>query len=240
MLDLLDKTKQVVENFCNNLESFTSLDVSNIVKKEGFEFLRHRDIAQAVRNLYINGHMDNFGYCRSLVDVTLKNGDIVHAYLYHHQTVSSDLYDKRNQDALPPVSPTKIATNNTTTDTICVPTSGFAKATISVPDCWSTDPVVSDNVLSITISGKRKPDGRIEVPQMFIKALGWMVGDIIKVDKGNNGNLVLSIGSGSDEIIVDKFGRLRITKSILDQANITGSFTITLENGNLSVASIVS
>jgi len=103
-MDLKTKVLDVISDLCDDVVSFTSLDVSNRVKQEGFADTRHRQIAPVVRQAYMDGELDFFGYSRTLISVTLNNGQTTNAFLYHHQSVDPDSYDKLNQIAIIPVA----------------------------------------------------------------------------------------------------------------------------------------
>lgn len=97
--ELTLKVNEVIEDLCNSYKSFTSLDVSNKVKQQGFATTRHRSIACIVRSLYAEGLMNN--YNRSLIDVQVS-GNTRQAYLYHHKSVPAEVYDKRLQVVIHP------------------------------------------------------------------------------------------------------------------------------------------
>ncbi len=80
----------VVENEVLQLmqakNSFTALDVSNALKTAKYP-VRHREVAEVVRDIYNSGAMAYYDYGRQLMDVTTDGGTkTAQAYLYHHQT----------------------------------------------------------------------------------------------------------------------------------------------------------
>lgn len=93
------KVNEVIEDLCTSYKSFTSLDVSNKVKQQGFATVRHRSIACIVRSIYVEGLMS--GYNRSLIDVYVGD-NTRQAYLYHHESVSAETYDNRSQVVIHP------------------------------------------------------------------------------------------------------------------------------------------
>lgn len=99
------EVRSVVEGFVKNGEMFTALDVSNKVKL-ALPFARHSEVRDIVRDLFTN-ELQNDGWARSPIQVTLPNGTQQTALLYHLLSDSWDLdtkYDtqKRQQAALRP------------------------------------------------------------------------------------------------------------------------------------------
>lgn len=97
-----DKIREIINNFCDDLSSFTSLDVSNAVKQGGFPDSRHRDVAPVVRQIFADGELDDFDYTRTLIDVELLSGLKTKTNLYHHVSISTDSYLDRKQVAITP------------------------------------------------------------------------------------------------------------------------------------------
>jgi len=170
-MELKDKVTEVVEDFCDKLQSFTSLDVSNKVKQQGFASTRHRDIAHVVRILYVEGLMEDFGFERSMIDVTVSSGNTRQAYLYHHQSVSASAYDRRSQVAIPPAQSDQDAKNDDSQDTqsdsqsatpMVIPSSARTAGTVQV--------VNSSNDRQVR---RQKGDCRLEIPATWVRHLGW-------------------------------------------------------------------
>lgn len=93
---LYDATLHAVRNMVAKNELFTALDVTNKVK-ETIPMSRHRDIREAVRNLFAT-EIEPAGYTRTNIPVTLPNGDKTNALLYHPLTDSWDLDAKYGMD----------------------------------------------------------------------------------------------------------------------------------------------
>lgn len=105
MATLEDNVRKIVEDFVSTGVLFTALDVSNEVKKV-MPFARHREIRDIVRGLYSD--MQSSGYSRTPIQVTLTDGTLQDALLYHSLSDSWDLdtkYDtqRRTQNAAAPV-----------------------------------------------------------------------------------------------------------------------------------------
>ena len=87
-------------------ESFTALDISNTLKAARLP-IRHREVAEVVREIYASGAMDSFDYDRALIPVWTEGGTkAAEAYLYHHQDADPLDYTARSQEALAPVAST--------------------------------------------------------------------------------------------------------------------------------------
>jgi len=212
-MNLDDKVRNVIEAFCNDLQSFTSLDVSNQVKQDGFATSRHRDVAKIVRYLYVDGVMHQNGFTRSLIQVQISSGTMRDAYLYHHQTVSSDDYDKRTQIALPPA-------NTQDQDFVAVPPT---PPVVTVP-------AAAPPIVTITPSNSNrqtrynKADGRLEVPVEWVRSLDWKDGQSIYVVKDQDIMIIKTFDNleDGDNILTTTHiscGRLRIPKTAFVLAN---------------------
>lgn len=100
MSNLENLVKSTVLDFVATSTLFTALDVSNKVK-EHISYARHREVRDLVRSLFAS-HLEPAGYTKTPISVTLKDGSIVDAILYHHLDDSWDLdskydFQKRSQ-----------------------------------------------------------------------------------------------------------------------------------------------
>lgn len=107
MTTLNDEVRSVVKSFIQSGELFTALDVSNKVKL-ALPLARHREVRDEVRALFTT-EIEQAGWARTPITVTLTDGTTAEALLYHPLTDSWDLdnkYDaqKRAQAALSPAS----------------------------------------------------------------------------------------------------------------------------------------
>lgn len=206
------KVNDIVVALMNDVASFTSLDISNLVKREGLS-VRHRDVASTVRDLYDNGFMDSYSYERTTIDVTLANGSSSKAFLYHHCMTSPDTYNRRSQVAIPPstvpaavinANPPSVSQSNTTVTTTA------ATTTIATPA-----PIQTRN---------QKSDCRLEVPASWVRELGWTDGDTLYLC---DNTAIIKVKHPDDVTTTDRIvgtviisgGRLRIPKSAFDKAN---------------------
>ena len=192
-MDLEDKVQSVIGDFCSEDKSFTSLDVSNKVKQEGFASTRHRQIAEIVRRQYDLGAMADYDYERSLVDVELLNGLATKAYLYHHNSVSPDDYIERKQVAIIPTQASDVEEE--------------------------ADEEVDEEEEMREMLRTGKSDGRVEVPAWWVQELGWAPGETVYVvNEGNNLALCLEneVSNNNNVLTTTKITpdrRLRIPKT---------------------------
>lgn len=96
--DLRKKVSEIVDGFCNDCKSFTSLDASNGVKINGLN-VKHSDVSSIVRNLYMIGSLSIYSYERTLIDVVVNNNS-TKSYLYHRYNVDPKDYKNIEQTAI--------------------------------------------------------------------------------------------------------------------------------------------
>lgn len=163
-------------------DTFTALDVSNALKIARYP-VRHRDVAEVVRDIYNSGAMAYYDYDRQLMDVTTDGGTkTAQAYLYHHQSARVGDYAALNQDALPPVP---------------------ADQARDMSDCVASDPlglltrsakVGATNRQKSSAASQRssagRQDGALAISCRIIAQLGWADGDALMV-RAEQGKLVV-------------------------------------------------
>lgn len=81
-MNLEEMVKKVVDNYINNRFAFTTADVSNYVKEEGYNFT-HFQVAQEVKRLYFNKYLNNNGYVRNKINVKIGDNNL-RTWLYNH------------------------------------------------------------------------------------------------------------------------------------------------------------
>jgi hypothetical protein len=106
-MNLQDTVLAVVEDFINREVLFTALDVSNEVKTV-MPHARHREVRDVVRSIFTT-NIENQGWARTPITVTLGDGTTAEALLYHPLTASWDLDNKytaqqRAQNSLRPMA----------------------------------------------------------------------------------------------------------------------------------------
>ena len=83
-----DAVRSIVKDFMSKDLLFTALDISNEAKK-AIPHLRHREVRDVVRSMF--GEMQNNGWARTNIDVTLEDGTKQTALLYFPLSASWDL-----------------------------------------------------------------------------------------------------------------------------------------------------
>lgn len=245
-MNLQQQVNKVVDALCEDLVSFTSIDVSNRVKQDGLS-VRHREVAHLVRTAFANGDLDQHGYVRDLIDVTLKNGNTAQAYLYRHSTVSESDYNQRTQVALPPGSQQQAAAAPATTP-LPAPTPPVTAAAPAAP-APSPVPLPSTPTQaafpgSSTVTRVQKGDGRLEIPGIWMTRLGWTEGTVVYAVRNAGGSILLTRnpGLGADvlrKFTVDRWGRIRLTTGALNRVGKNrgtgGQHMLTLQADSIKV-----
>lgn len=247
-MDAKSKTVGIVKEFCRNLESFTSLDVSNRAKADGL-VARHREIAELVRATFANGEMDTFGYKRDLIDVTIPGGNTAQTYLYHHTTVPVDDYKDRSQVALKPTrqpvqaQPAPVPYNGDDDDNDAAGDPLPSLPTPIIPATTANHAGAARVLNTSSVTRTQKGDGRLEVPRVWMVQLGWQIGDTVSAVRDGNGLILKTdIGIG-DQVVrsftVDRWNRIRITTKALSEAGIHfgtgGQHIMTLRTGDIRI-----
>ena len=110
MATLQDTVRTVVQEFMDNDELFTALDVSNKVKAL-LPNVRHREVRDEVRSMF-SSEISPRGWARSPITVTLEDGvNTAEALLYHPLSASWDLDTKYDDQKRAQVSfnPARVA-----------------------------------------------------------------------------------------------------------------------------------
>jgi hypothetical protein len=152
--------KQKVQEFVGRKEMFTSVDVSNSIKKDGI-WVRNAEVRNWLR---ANSRDPNVfdGYSSSTISVCGGNTD---ATLYHPSLGDPDDYQARDQQPLTPDEVKAIQRQK-----VGQP---IPAAAPDIDDVLSTRADSADMVTVI------KSKERIKIPGNMIKALGWSIGDTI-------------------------------------------------------------
>lgn len=243
---------EVIRGFCKNLESFTSLDVSNKAKTNGL-VARHREIAELVRKAFADGDMDTYGYVRNLITVTISGGVTAQTYLYHHTTVPADDYKDRAQVAVRPSQPTPQPTpaplpytgdddddddDRPTLPTPIIPPV-FTAAAPTPPAIGRLTRVLNTSSMTRT----QKGDGRLEVPHVWMIGLGWQIGDTVSAVRDGNSLILKTFVQPGERVVrqftVDRWNRIRITTKVLNEAGLHlgtgGQHIMTLRTGDIKI-----
>ena len=125
--------EEIVNQFVSDAKLFTALDVSNKVKEE-FPFAKHREVREDVRDLY-NTLMVSMGYTRTPIKVTLSDGSVAEALLYHSLIDSWDLDTKYSDQQRTSKQASTVASTpvvSTTTTTVSNPVTAVVAPTAQV------------------------------------------------------------------------------------------------------------
>lgn len=147
MKTLDEVVRETVEDFVQNSMLFTALDVSNKVKSV-LPLARHREVRDLVRSVF-STHIEPAGWAHTPIQVTLADGSIAEAMLYHPLSASWDLdaeYDaqRRNQvSTRPSVASATVSANGTVTVStptqapVAVTTPAVTTAQVAARDAWN-------------------------------------------------------------------------------------------------------
>jgi hypothetical protein len=92
MKTLDDVVRDTVQQFVRDGLLFTGLDVSNKVK-ESISYARHSEVSDLVRLSFVS-EMEPSSYAKTPINVTLRDGSVRTALLYHPLADSWDLDNK--------------------------------------------------------------------------------------------------------------------------------------------------
>lgn len=210
--NLKDKVERIMYDFANSNTSFTSLDVSNKVKQEGFPDVRHREVADIVKALFFQDDiLRNHNYIKSNIDVFLETGKPTIAFLYHNINVPKTDYQTTNLVPIKPISKDAVP------------------AVISTPFFVNTilNDADDDEENYEEVLVRQKSDCRLEIPMSVLKKVNW-TGDTIYatfdpvariiVLKNNDSNIHNFTFLGQIQKSAD--GRVRVYKKIFDKTGL--------------------
>ncbi len=222
---LVDET---VESRIRNGALFTSLDISNDIKRKRFH-VRHGKVAALVRDLHAIGAMQAANYDRVLIEVNTENGEkTTEAFLYlPHGKHPSD-YAGRVQDALPPLNGSAAVD-----PTNYIP---LHPATLRY-NATGNRAKGSRRSLSGPRSKFRR-DGALPVPRALVQQAGWQIGDVLMLDaNGQTLRLAPATGTTVGKLVkVWADFRVRVAKTKMgDGVDVTAA-QITVNNGAVEVA----
>ena len=160
-IPLTNLVEQAVLDQMRAKASFTALDISNTLKSDRYP-VQHREVAQTVREIYESSAMAFYGYERETIPVVTANGTKqVRAFLYHWEETKPRTYQTRAQDALPAVAPDQardLADSIPAGPASILPRPASARQSSRSPRC------------------RKRRDGALAVPKLFVAALGWADG----------------------------------------------------------------
>ncbi len=83
-VNTVEEVRNVVLQRLHRGESFLALDITNMLRTQ-LSPVRHRDVADTIRDMFDAGIIEECGYARELDSLMTKDGLIVHAYRYYQQ-----------------------------------------------------------------------------------------------------------------------------------------------------------
>lgn len=96
-----DRAESIILGHMLDRKSFTSVDIANQLKEEGF-YARNRMVAEWLRSNAIRvAHDYGLLYNQTLIRVSSKADGMTLAYLYHEHNVDADDYLNRDQNPKP-------------------------------------------------------------------------------------------------------------------------------------------
>lgn len=189
-------------------ESFTALDISNALKADRFP-MRHREVAEAVREVYESGAMDCLDYRRQLIPVVTEGGaKTAQAYVYYHASARSGDYATRTQEALPPVPPDRA---RDLSDCVAAGALGALPRPVCPPSVRR-----SRQGSGVSCPPGCRRDGALPVPRRLIEQLGWTEGSALSVE-AESGRLTVRPDAADSGTRVRVWGgqRVRVCKTKL-------------------------
>lgn len=211
--------------------SFTAIDISNALKTAKYP-VRHREVAEVVRDIYNSGAMTHFDYDRQLINVVIENGaKTAQTYLYHPRTVSPSIYQKLDQEALPPV-PTDQARD--LSDCVAADPLGLFKRS---PSSATTHNRRLQTPHSHLRSSQGRRDGALPIPSRIIAQLGWTDGETLTLRFENDNLIIESVLTAHPPLDATKVRvwsgrRVRICKTKLQLGALAADQTTVSVNGS--------
>ena len=201
--------------------SFTALDISNRLKSERYP-VQHREVAEAVREIFQSGAMSFYDYEREMIPVVTDGGaKMTRAFLYHVQEVRPRTYQDRSQSALPPVPADQAGDLSDGTAATPLPI-------LPRPARTPCKPV-----------GRRRArrDGALAVPQRILRQLGWPDGLGLSLSEDAGRIVVAASATGDKPLKVWNGQRLRICRTKLEIGGLKAeSVTVKVEGNALRIA----
>jgi hypothetical protein len=205
MTNLIQRISKILDQFMANDTQFTILDVSNAIKADGEDFVRHSEVKTTVKPILDIIMKHNSVYEIHQIEVKTPYGPAV-ADLYTPYHISPDNYTNVSQVASKPKNV------NVIPSPIAVPANIVAQSSFSS----SIVPDVAKRAIKYKLV-KPRSDGAITVPKVLLDSIGIMGTYNLCVNVVNHPNSI-SIVLGTDKTVKDEF---RISKSMLANSNIS-------------------
>lgn len=192
---------------------FTALDISNALKADRYP-IRHREVAEIVRDIHASGAMEFYDFDRRLIDVVTEGGTKkTQAFLYLHDATREREYTARRQDSLPLVPDDQAR--------------DLSESVLAAPVPVLPRPQQSSHPTNRR-SGRRshcRRDGALTIPRALLLQLGWDDDDTLSLTSGQNG-LTLALSPTAGAVRVWKHQRLRLCRRKLRLGGMTADGVI--------------
>lgn len=216
--------KAKATEFINNQKLFTSVNVTNSIKKDGI-WVKNSDVAYWLRQNFDQLNEDlGDSYCITQISV-LQNSQ--QANLYHPFFADPTNYNDRDIQAITPDEFEKLH-NYSITDAKAQSSNKSQTNSIIQP---ATSTQSSNKPLTLptrTLTGKSQ--GRISVPGAFIKALGLKPGDNVAASGK------IKIPNLSNKIIVQSDYRVSFSRDLLSLGK--GPVRMYIKDGTLGIEKV--
>lgn len=194
-----------VEDFVQQNEAFTSVDIANAIKTDG-TWIRNRVVARWLRHEF---HESNY----EITSIDLDNGQS--ANLYHPSFMDAENYDARGQKAM---TPAEFKQLHPDTD---IDNSDSSQNSSSRSSSVNSSAKSSASIKDVKVTVR---NNRIRLPGRISRALGWLPGSTIDLTKVKSNNSI----KGQRKVHGD--GRISIPKSCLGSSH---TLRASVENGEL-------
>lgn len=216
-IPLTNLVEQAVLDQMQAKASFTALDISNTLKFDRYP-VQHREVAQAVREIYESGAMAFYDYERETIPVVTAGGaKQARAFLCHWEEVHPRTYQTRAQDALPAVAPDQAR--------------DLADSAPAGPTAILPRPArpASSRQNSRSPRCRTRRDGALAVPKLLVAALGWADGTHLTLRQDGSSVVVAAApASAAPALTVWRGQRLRICRTKLRLGAMSAE-TVTVE-----------
>lgn len=223
--------EEAVESRIRNGNLFTTLDISNEIKRKRYA-VRHKAVSEAVRELFTIGAMQTRGYDRVLIEVNTEGGEkTTEAFLYLPTGKHPSDYAGRVQDALPPLD-----------GSAALDPAGYVPLYPPTLRAQASGKIKGGGRRAGNGGGKRskfRRDGALPVPRSLVQQAGWNVGDLLTlVGSGKTLRLAPTSGAATTGKLVKVWAdfRVRIAKTKMDNGVDVTAAQIKLKNGAVEVA----